>query len=952
MALNFKRFIGGIQLVGVSSSAVTLGGEVEFLTSTNKLNMHNGTTASPLVSEAHTATLTNKTLSGNTATNLISGSGTITFNTTGTITVPNATDTLVGKATSDVLTNKTLTGNTAVNLISGSGTLIFNTTGTITVPNGTDTLVGKATSDVLTNKSIDSDNNTLTNIVNANIKAAAGIVYSKLTLTNSILNADVNSAAAIAYSKLSLSGSVTNGDLAGSIAASKLVGSDIATVGTVTTGTWSATTIALNKGGTGQTTATAAFNALSPLTTKGDIIVRDSTNNIRVGIGSDGQVPVADSTQTSGLKWATLQQGAKNYITYNNFENNATTGWSLCHSSITSNAPVSVASATVAFDSTHGGTSATASLTFVTVSSGQLAGTYSGSLVSSGATTAGDMLISQAYTIDLEDQAKVMTGKFYYKAFSGSSNCNFSGTSSNSFAVWIYDVTNAAWIQPAGVYGMTQGSGVGYCTFTWQTPSNMSQFQVAIFFANATSGAATIYVDDFTVGPQTAPLGAIVTDWTAYTPTVGAGYGTPTLKDFYWARQGDSLLIKGDMTIGTVSGATGTISLPTGLTIDPTKLANVTIAGEFVTSTAGAPLGLVLANGKVSDGNTQVLTLGVQNSTTAGLSSRNVNAVLNTGDRFTFVTKPIPISGWSSTVQASNDTDTRVVAARYQISASTANSSLASGGAAELLDYDTKVIDTHGAVTTGASWKFTAPVSGYYRVSAVLYLIAVADQKALTVYVYKNGSVSTAIQRLYASGASDLIASGSAVVQLNAGDYVQIYAANSDTSNRNIDTGTASSNDVSIERISGPATVAMSEQIVAVYQTAAAQTLTTATTTTIDFGTKVIDTHGAVTTGASWKFTAPRSGFYDVKVHVSFASAAWTAGNYLEQSIRKNSTATAFLIKGIEASLTTYMSAQISTTVQLVAGDTIDYQIYQNSGGNRSLLNGATYNEITVRSRG
>src|SRR3990167_10428100 len=40
------------------------------------------------------------------------------------------------------------------------------------------------------------------NIQNVNIKAAAGIVYSKLTLTDSVVNADINSAAAIAFSKL------------------------------------------------------------------------------------------------------------------------------------------------------------------------------------------------------------------------------------------------------------------------------------------------------------------------------------------------------------------------------------------------------------------------------------------------------------------------------------------------------------------------------------------------------------------------------------------------------------------------------------------------------------------------------------------------------------------------------------------------------------------------------
>lgn len=52
----------------------------------------------------------------------------------------------------------------------------------------------------------------------------------------------------------------------------------IVTVGTITMGTWTGTTIALANGGTGQTSASAAYNALSPMTTLGDIEYESGAN--------------------------------------------------------------------------------------------------------------------------------------------------------------------------------------------------------------------------------------------------------------------------------------------------------------------------------------------------------------------------------------------------------------------------------------------------------------------------------------------------------------------------------------------------------------------------------------------------------------------------------------------------------------------------------------------------
>ena len=92
-----------------------------------------------------------------------SGSGNaVTFAIDSTVT------TLAGSQT---LTNKTLTAPVISSI---------SNTGTITLPTSTDTLVGRATTDTLTNKSIDSDNNTITNIVNADIKSSAAIADTKL----------------------------------------------------------------------------------------------------------------------------------------------------------------------------------------------------------------------------------------------------------------------------------------------------------------------------------------------------------------------------------------------------------------------------------------------------------------------------------------------------------------------------------------------------------------------------------------------------------------------------------------------------------------------------------------------------------------------------------------------------------------------------------------------------
>ena len=67
-------------------------------------------------------------------------------------------------------------------------------------------------------------------------------------------------------------------------------------------------TLPIANGGTGQTGATAAFNALAPTTTQGDTIYFNGTNNVRLAKGTAGQALLMNSGATAP-EWSTLPTG-------------------------------------------------------------------------------------------------------------------------------------------------------------------------------------------------------------------------------------------------------------------------------------------------------------------------------------------------------------------------------------------------------------------------------------------------------------------------------------------------------------------------------------------------------------------------------------------------------------------------------------------------------------------
>lgn len=213
---NLSGTISNAQLANssltINGTSISLGGSATISSSTtNTLTIgtglsggsFNGSTPVTIAINSTVATLTgsqtltNKSISGstNTLTNIPNSALTnssVTFNSTtvalggsGTITAVNPNALTIGTGlqlnagtTYDGSAAKTISIDSSVVTLTGSQTLTNKTlttpviaqisnTGVLTLPSSTDTLVGRATTDTLTNKSISGSTNTLTNIPNS-----------------------------------------------------------------------------------------------------------------------------------------------------------------------------------------------------------------------------------------------------------------------------------------------------------------------------------------------------------------------------------------------------------------------------------------------------------------------------------------------------------------------------------------------------------------------------------------------------------------------------------------------------------------------------------------------------------------------------------------------------------------------------------------------------------------
>ena len=185
--LNFKQITsmqmqtigggGGVQLLDmddVNISTKSDGFVLKYNSSTEKMDFVTPATLNDNIIIADAGNIGSTTT---TDAMTIAADGDITIK--GDLTVQGTTTT-IDSTTIEIQNSFKFEGSTADAYETNLTTVDPTADRTIRLPNATGTIVLQDTTDTLTNKSIDSDNNTITNIVNADIKSSAAIAFSKM----------------------------------------------------------------------------------------------------------------------------------------------------------------------------------------------------------------------------------------------------------------------------------------------------------------------------------------------------------------------------------------------------------------------------------------------------------------------------------------------------------------------------------------------------------------------------------------------------------------------------------------------------------------------------------------------------------------------------------------------------------------------------------------------------
>jgi len=133
--------------------------------------------------------------------------------------------------------------------------------------------------------------------------------------------------------------------------------------------------------------------------------------------------------------------------------------------------------------------------------------------------------------------------------------------------------------------------------------------------------------------------------------------------------------------------------------------------------------------------------------------------------------------------------------------------------------------------------------------------------------------------------------------------------------------------------------------------TGSGQSIPNATYTIVNYGTVTFDTHGRISVGTSWIFTALLPGYYQVSAAILFTlTTNWAAGEIGQLTLFKNGAVASHLDRkdNFSGGVSQYMMLHGSDTTYLGNGETINVRAYQDSGAALALIENAEFNYVSI----
>lgn len=530
---------------------------------------------------------------------------------------------------------------------------------------------------------------------------------------------------------------------------------------------------------------------------------------------------------------------------------------------------------------------------------------------------------SLSFSVPLAYRAKSIKISFDYIVNSGTFTPG-TNTTDGDIIVYIYDITNSTLIEPSNIKLFSNNSSVSdKFEATFQTSSTGSSYRLILHQATTTTNTYELKLDNLSVSPNIYVYGNPITDWIEYTPTT-AGFGTITSAKFLYRRNGDSIDIQGRFTPGTTTATIAEIGLPNGFRTDIIKgLPGYRNYGTLAyNGTSGQILHSIL-----NENSTVVNFSNAASGSGLGLTRLNGNQVASASVEVSFTAYGIPIQGQSSSVRVSDSYDGRELTLRMGkvgASQSLTNATLTK------ITFDS-TIQSKGLVWDSVNSRVVCVSAGTYFGEASLQLGTSGVYTAL-VRILKNG-VSIFEGRNYVPSGINAQPFVGFRVDLNVGDYLEVFGFQNSGGALGV-ANDAIATFFNVSKLMAPQTIAASEKIRAIYKTGAGQSLGTGVVI-LNYATKDDDTHGAVTTGASWKFTAPRA----MTVSITGASRVSTASRRLD--LYKNG-----VFHKVINEVGVDITSAVSTSVSLLAGEYFDIRV--NSGSAASLFADDKFNYITI----